>query len=310
MNSNKKFFSRIGFNYLIYAVFSLVITMILANIIAYTSPEILNNINTSTTITAICNYILPLPVFIYLMGKLDSKKLEIHKINARTFLKYLCITFTLMWIGNIIGVIITTALSGAIQSDISNPIQDLINSTGIWLNIVLISIIGPVFEEFFFRKLLIDRTIKYGARTSIVLSAVMFGLFHGNLNQFFYSALIGGFFAYVYIKTGKITYTILLHMIINLLGSVVSLFLNSSVTNLITGTINPFDLIFVLLYLAILIITLIIGLTNLLNYKQAKFNGQKTEISLQKPLKTIFLNLGMFCFIIFFTIKMVLQVIN
>ena len=86
MNSNKKFFSRIGFNYLIYAVFSLVITMILANIIAYTSPEILNNINTSTTITAICNYILPLPVFIYLMGKLDSKKLEIHKINARTFL--------------------------------------------------------------------------------------------------------------------------------------------------------------------------------------------------------------------------------
>ncbi len=310
MKSNTKFFSKIGFNYLIYAISSIVITIILANIIATLNPEILNDMNISTIITAICNYILPLPILLYLMKKIESRKLEIHKLNVKTFLKFLCIAFTLMWIGNIIGVIATTAISGVIQNDITNPIQKLINSTDIWLNLLLISIIGPIFEEFFFRKLIIDRTIKYGARISIIISAIMFGLFHGNLSQIFYSALLGGFFSYVYIKTGKITYTIILHMIINLMGSVMSLFLTSSINNLNNSIMNPYDLSFVILYLAIVIIALIIGLTSLLNYKQAKFNGEKTEIALKHPLKTTFLNAGMICFILFFIIKIILQAIN
>ena len=310
MNSNKKFFSKIGFNYLIYIISSLIITIIIANIIAATTPEIINNINISTVISAICNYILPLPILIHLMNKIKSTRPEIHKINIKTFLKYLCITITLMWIGNLTGTIITTILGGAIQSDISNPIQNLINSTDIWLNLLLISIIGPIFEEFFFRKLLIDRTIVYGAKVSIILSAVIFGLVHGNLNQFFYSALIGGFLGYVYIKTGRITYTIALHMIINLIGSVVSLSLNNSISSLSTGTINPIALIFVISYFTMLIISLFIGISSIWDYKKAKFNGEKTEINLKNPLKTVFLNTGMICFVLFFIIKMILQAIS
>ncbi|MCI6995118.1 CPBP family intramembrane glutamic endopeptidase [uncultured Methanobrevibacter sp.] len=310
MNSNKKFFSKIGFNYLIYIISSLIITIIIANIIAATKPEIINNINISTVISAICNYILPLPILIHLMNKIKSTRPEIHKINIKTFLKYLCITITLMWIGNLTGTIITTILGGAIQSDISNPIQNLINSTDIWLNLLLISIIGPIFEEFFFRKLLIDRTIVYGAKVSIILSAVIFGLVHGNLNQFFYSALIGGFLGYVYIKTGRITYTIALHMIINLIGSVVSLSLNNSISSLSTGTINPIALIFVISYFTMLIISLFIGISSIWDYKKAKFNGEKTEINLKNPLKTVFLNTGMICFVLFFIIKMILQAIS
>ena len=310
MNSNRKFFSKIGFNYLIYIISSLIITIIIANIIAATKPEIINNINISTVISAICNYILPLPILIHLMNKIKSTRPEIHKINIKTFLKYLCITITLMWIGNLTGTIITTILGGAIQSDISNPIQNLINSTDIWLNLLLISIIGPIFEEFFFRKLLIDRTIVYGAKVSIILSAVIFGLVHGNLNQFFYSALIGGFLGYVYIKTGRITYTIALHMIINLIGSVVSLSLNNSISSLSTGTINPIALIFVISYFTMLIISLFIGISSIWDYKKAKFNGEKTEINLKNPLKTVFLNTGMICFVLFFIIKMILQAIS
>ena len=310
MNSNKKFFSKIGFNYLIYIISSLIITIIIANIIAATKPEIINNINISTVISDICNYILPLPILIHLMNKIKSTRPEIHKINIKTFLKYLCITITLMWIGNLTGTIITTILGGAIQSDISNPIQNLINSTDIWLNLLLISIIGPIFEEFFFRKLLIDRTIVYGAKVSIILSAVIFGLVHGNLNQFFYSALIGGFLGYVYIKTGRITYTIALHMIINLIGSVVSLSLNNSISSLSTGTINPIALIFVISYFTMLIISLFIGISSIWDYKKAKFNGEKTEINLKNPLKTVFLNTGMICFVLFFIIKMILQAIS
>ena len=228
MNANKKFFSKIGFNYLAYSIASILFLIILSNIIAVIRPEILNNINIATIITAICNYVLPLPILLFLMRKLDSTEIKKNNLGFKTFLKYLCITFTLMWIGNITGTIITNLLSFTIQNDIANPIQNLINSTDLWLNLILISLIGPIFEEIIFRKILIDRTIKYGPLASILVSAIIFGLIHGNLNQFCYTVLVGGFFAYVYIKTGQIKYSIGLHIILNMLGSVLSMIVNNS----------------------------------------------------------------------------------
>ena len=67
-------------------------------------------------------------------------------------------------------------------------------------------------------KLLIDRIHVYGEGTAIVLSGVAFGLFHGNLSQFFYAAFLGCMFAFLYVRTGRILYPILLHAAINLLG--------------------------------------------------------------------------------------------
>ncbi|MDO5823397.1 CPBP family intramembrane glutamic endopeptidase [Methanobrevibacter sp.] len=310
MNSNKKIFSKIGFNYLIYTILSIIITIIVANIIVIIKPEILNDINIATIITAICNYILPFPILVYLMRKIESKPIEIHKLDIKTFLKYLCITFTLMWFGNVTGIIITSLLGGALQSEISNPIQNLISSTGIWLNILIISLIGPIFEEIIFRKLLIDRTNRYGAKVSIILSAVTFGLIHGNLNQFCYAFLIGGFFAYVYLKTGKIIYTIVLHIIINLMGSVVSIFVSDTVQTIAAGAIDPFNIVAMLIYLMVIVIALYIGITSLLKYKQERFNGKLTEISLKNPLGTMFLNYGMVCFIVFFIVKIAYQAIT
>ena len=114
-----------------------------------------------------------------------------------------------MWIGNLVGLGITALIGNTMTSDITNPIEHMIQNTNIYVNLILTSLLAPIFEELFFRKLLIDRTVKYGAKLSILLSALLFALFHGNLSQFFYAFLIGAFFAYIYIKTGKIIYSII-----------------------------------------------------------------------------------------------------
>jgi membrane protease YdiL (CAAX protease family) len=93
------------------------------------------------------------------------------------------------------------------------------------MRIVTAGILAPIVEEFIFRKFLIDRTYRYGEWVAILTSGLMFGLFHGNLAQFFFTTLIGGLFAYIYIRTGKIWYTIALHMTMNLATSVVTMFL-------------------------------------------------------------------------------------
>ena len=277
MNANKKFFSKIGFNYLAYSIASILFLIILSNIIAVIRPEILNNINIATIITAICNYVLPLPILLFLMRKLDSTEIKKNNLGFKTFLKYLCITFTLMWIGNITGTIITNLLSFTIQNDIANPIQNLINSTDLWLNLILISLIGPIFEEIIFRKILIDRTIKYGPLASILVSAIIFGLIHGNLNQFCYTVLVGGFFAYVYIKTGQIKYSIGLHIILNMLGSVLSMIVNNSAVNL-SNAFNTTDLAILVFYFILILIALFVGIYTLVEYIQKK-RKQKNSIA-------------------------------
>lgn len=307
MNANKKFFSKIGFNYLAYSIASILFLIILSNIIAVIRPEILNNINIATIITAICNYVLPLPILLFLMRKLDSTEIKKNNLGFKTFLKYLCITFTLMWIGNITGTIITNLLSFTIQNDIANPIQNLINSTDLWLNLILISLIGPIFEEIIFRKILIDRTIKYGPLASILVSAIIFGLIHGNLNQFCYTVLVGGFFAYVYIKTGQIKYSIGLHIILNMLGSVLSMIVNNSAVNL-SNAFNTTDLAIFVFYFILILIALFVGIYTLVEYIQKK-RKQKNSIDL-KIIKPVFLNAGMICFIVFYIIRMALQILS
>lgn len=305
MNIHEKFFSKIGFNYLIFAIIALIIQIIAVNVINAVDSSLLTDFNVLTIASAICNYILPFPILFYLMKKIERNDIEKQSIGLKTFLLYLSITFTLMWIGNIVGLAITSAIGSVFQTEVTNPVQTLINSSDIWLNLVLISIIGPIFEEIFFRKFLIDRTIKYGARVSIILSAVIFGFFHGNLSQLFYAFLLGGFFAYVYIKTGRIIYTITLHIIVNLMGSVVSLFVVESAQAILSNTYGTMDLAIIIIYASFILLAFLFGIIGLSMYRKGKFNGSKTEIALKNPLKTSLLNPGMIFLILFFIAEII-----
>ena len=310
MNAHEKFFSKIGANYLIFGVVALIIQIIVVSAIGAIDITLLDDINVLTILSAVCNYILPFPILYFLMKKIESQKLEKEKLGIKRFLLYLSITFTLMWAGNLIGLTLTSAIGNIFHTDIKNPVETLISSSDILLNLTLVSIIGPIFEEVFFRKFLIDRTIKYGARVSIILSAVIFGFFHGNLNQLFYAFLLGGFFAYVYIKTGRIIYTIIMHIIVNFMGSVISVFVIESVNALLSNAYSSTDIAIIAIYVLVILLAIIAGIIGLSMYKKGKFNGSKTQIALKNPLKTALLNPGMILFILFFTAEIIYMLIG
>lgn len=87
------------------------------------------------------------------------------------------------------------------------------------MTFVIAVLIAPTAEELLFRKLLTERIVKYGELAAVLASGLFFGLFHGNLNQFSYAFLLGLFLGFIYVKTGKLRYTIGLHMAINFIGS-------------------------------------------------------------------------------------------
>jgi len=80
-------------------------------------------------------------------------------------------------------------------------------------------IAAPFLEEYIFRGVLLDGLLKnYSSTLSILLSSLLFGLFHGNPLQII-SAFIGGIYiGWIYYKTKNLLYCILIHFIINLVG--------------------------------------------------------------------------------------------
>ena len=77
-----------------------------------------------------------------------------------------------------------------------------------------------IMEELVYRKLIIDRLYVHGEMAAILFSSVLFSLVHGNLFQVFYAFLNGCILGLVYTRTGRIRYTIALHMVTNFLGSI------------------------------------------------------------------------------------------
>ena len=299
MEANRRFFSKIGFNYFALGIIVLVLNLFIGLFISIINPNLLSNQTMMTFFSAIWTYLLPLPIFIYIMRKTEAKTLEKHKMTVKTFVICISITMFLMWIGNIMGVIITSGIGSLIQHEVANPINDVINNSGLVANLIIITTIAPIFEELIFRKLLIDRTIKYGGTISVLLSGLLFAFFHGNLNQFFYAFLLGGFFAIIYIKTGQIKYTIGLHMIINFIGSVVSLFVSQPLMDLANGSvISPTSTFGVILYILITLGLTVMGLIYSIKYfDKSRFDGSEKEIILKNPVSTILLN-PIICFIL------------
>ena len=133
----------------------------------------------------------------------------------------LVIAFGCMTAGGLVGNTIMSILSAVMDYDYANALGNMVSSSPVWVTFVGACICAPLGEELLFRKLLIDRTRRFGDLPSILVSGLLFGLFHGNLFQFFYAFLLGMILAYMYTRTDNLWWCVAMHAVINLLGSIV-----------------------------------------------------------------------------------------
>ena len=175
-------------------------------------------------------YLVAFPVLLLIIRKLPDDGRQKEGIGLSTLLKCFCMCITIMYIGNLIGTGLSRIIGGFFGKTSTNNLAELITNADMTGTIIFVVILGPIMEEIVFRKILIDKTVKFGERNAMMLSALMFGLFHMNLFQFFYAFGIGLIFAYVYIKSRKIGYSIAFHMIINFMGSVLAVFVSKNYT--------------------------------------------------------------------------------
>lgn len=84
------------------------------------------------------------------------------------------------------------------------------------LTAIFLCLITPLGEEFLFRGVVTNALLKYGSFTAVVVSAVIFALFHG-INIIFPAALIAGLAAgEIFRRSGSIWPAVILHAVFNL----------------------------------------------------------------------------------------------
>lgn len=132
----------------------------------------------------------------------------------------LVIGFGCMYAGGLAGNIIMAVMSGIMDYNYANGLETIIQESPLWMTLIGTCVCAPFGEELLFRKLLIDRTRGYGDLTSILLSGLLFALFHGNLFQFFYAFLLGMILAYIYTRSGNLWWCVAMHAVVNFMGSI------------------------------------------------------------------------------------------
>ncbi len=215
---NKKFFSKVGFILLLYSVLHNTVSNLLILAIGAVNPALIENPILYYLIALLPTYLIAFPIVFLLFKKLvKAYEFPKHKMKVWQWILAFMIVYgigiSINLVTNIIYIIIR--LFNPSFMDTNNLIE-LMSNMHPFLSVLIIGILAPIIEELVFRKLLIDRLIPYGEAIAILLPGIIFGIFHGNLQQCFFAAAIGIFFSFIYVKTGKIQYTVFMHMGINL----------------------------------------------------------------------------------------------
>ncbi len=89
------------------------------------------------------------------------------------------------------------------------------------LNLVTYAVLPALVEEFLYRGWILGALQPCGERRALVLSALLFGLAHGNLTQLPFAFLLGLLFGYVYLRTGRLWIGMVIHFLNNALSVVI-----------------------------------------------------------------------------------------
>lgn len=83
------------------------------------------------------------------------------------------------------------------------------------LFLIYVCLLGPVLEEIIFRGFILKSMRKYGDLTAIIVSSILFSMFHLNLVQFVNPVLMGIILAFIAIKSESIIPSIIAHIFNN-----------------------------------------------------------------------------------------------
>ena len=168
-----------------------------------------------------CLVAMPVAALIMRSAHTQTVPLPRRKLPLWQLGRYLLLSLGLLFLFNLVGTGINELISLAKGSAAGNIVEQSISSYTLAQNILLTVILAPLVEELLFRRMIYRCVGCYGTRVYIITSACLFMLMHGNVVQYPYAFAVGAMFAWVYLRTGSLATTILLHALVNFVGGIV-----------------------------------------------------------------------------------------
>ena len=298
---DKKVFAKIGLATFICMIVVNVIQVIYYSVINLINPSLLQQPWINYVAIAISFYLIGFPIFYVMVKKLpDGEKKESKSLSVGKIILLFFMSYAILYVVNFLTTLLMMLIGSIKGSEIINPIANVVGASNWIWSLIFAGILSPIVEEMLFRGIMLNKIRMYGDKVAIVTTAVLFGLFHANFSQFFYAVGLGVIFAYVTLKTGTIKYSIILHIAINIVGSVIMPAIVGDGSNIVLIGAAGFILI------AITIIGIVLLITNRKN-----IHLSEGEIKLEKGrvTKTIYLNVGMILYVALCVMSMISVVV-
>lgn len=211
LRPHKLWFSRLG-----WALFAQMAAMLVLQLVIVAAvPAVLDHPVSRWLLSVGSAYGAGVPAFCLALRGLPALRPPFRRpMNPQTLGKVLVVVLGLVYLSNLLTLLLTQLIGSLRGQPVTNPVDSLGGYPTV-LNLLLGCVIAPLSEEYLFRRLLLERLRPYGDRFAILASALCFGLFHGNLNQFFYACAVGVILAYVVLRTGCLRQSILIHALVN-----------------------------------------------------------------------------------------------
>ncbi|MFJ7756153.1 CPBP family intramembrane glutamic endopeptidase [Peribacillus muralis] len=163
------------------------------------------------------SFFVTLALILFLMRKDMKEKMDTsNQASVRTSILWAIAGVFLALTAQAVAGIIEQSLG--VQPESENTQQLIAIIYKVPMVIFVTSVIGPILEEIIFRKIIFGSLHKrFNFFISAVLSSVIFGLAHGELEHLLLYTAMGLTFAYLYAKTGRILVSMSAHIAMNTL---------------------------------------------------------------------------------------------
>lgn len=308
--------SRLGTGLFVYGVLSAGIVMLAETVLALALGEDKYSSLAASPyyvwgLQVLGMYVVALPVLYLMLRRVPRSECRGNGISLGEMATLFLISEAVMTVGALISSYITSIFSFLLGHDIVDRTSELVLGSPAWIVILVAVVIGPIAEELIFRHGLIPALKPYGDRYAIIVSAVAFGIFHGNFSQMIYATALGLILGYVYVRSGSVWYGVVLHVLMNFFGTVPTLLASDSLdrlTGITEGELTGVDAItYMMDSIKVMDIALlqyglafggIVALVNVIKRKSARIPCD-VEIPLRKDrlTKATLVNVGAILFI-------------
>lgn len=213
-------FSRLGWALFLQLAVMAVVQAAAGFWAALAAPDLLSDPLFLWLLSVLSVYGAGLPAFcLVLRGAPPLPAAEPRPLSPGRFFQVLVVCLGATYLLNLFTLALLELVGQLLGAPVRNPVEQM-ESYPALLNVLLGCVIAPAAEEFIFRGQLLGRLRPYGERFALPASALCFGLFHGNLSQFFYASAIGLVLGWVALRTGRLWQPILLHALVNSVSTV------------------------------------------------------------------------------------------